>query len=143
MSLKSSTIVKEGTHMPTAPQIANAGYVNVWVGVLPKDKIEEFLGILKISAQVMRDCGALAVVDSVGEDIPHGKLTSFPRALLMKEGGNEVVWCQQTYYRSKAESEVTDAKYMEDPRIAGMANMTMPYDGKRVFYAGFEIKAIG
>jgi uncharacterized protein YbaA (DUF1428 family) len=128
--------------MPSAPQITNAGYVNVWVGVLPKDKIKEFTDMLVVSGQVMRDCGALAVVDGVGENLPYGKLTSFPRALLMQENGNEVVWCQQTYYKSKADSEVIDAKYMEDPRIAGMANLTMPYDGKRVFYAGFEIKGI-
>jgi uncharacterized protein YbaA (DUF1428 family) len=128
--------------MSTAPQIANAGYVNVWVGSLPKNRIKEFMEILEVSAQFMRDCGALAVVDTCGENIPYGKSTSFPRALLMKENGDEVVWCQQTYYKSKAESEAIDAKYMADPRIVKLSALEMPYDGKRVFYAGFEVKAI-
>lgn len=128
--------------MPASPQIATAGYVNVWVGSLPKDKIEEFLAILKVSAQVMRESGAIAVVDTVGENIPFGNKTSFPRALLMEENGNEVVWCQQTYYTSRAESEVVDAKYMADSRIAKLSELPMPYDGKRVFYAGFDVKAI-
>ena len=129
--------------MSTGPQIDNAGYVNVWVGVLPKDRVEEFVEILKVSAQVMRDSGALAVVDGCGEDIPYGNLTSFPRAVMLDQSANEVVWCQQTYYTSKAHSEAVDAKYMADARIAAMADTPMPYDGKRVFYAGFEIKALG
>ena len=128
--------------MPASPQIAEAGFVHVWVAPLPKDKIAEFMAILKVSAEVMRDCGAIAVVDTVGESIPFGNMTSFPRALLMEENGNEVVWCQQTYYKSRAESEATEAKYMADPRIAKLGELPMPYDGKRVFYAGFEVKAV-
>jgi uncharacterized protein YbaA (DUF1428 family) len=124
----------------SANPLATAGYVHVWVAPLPKDKIDEFMAILKVSAQVMRDAGALAVVDSVGDAVPYGKLTSFPRALLMEENGNEVVWCQTTYYKSRAHSDEIEGKYMADPRIAALGETPMPYDGKRVFYGGFEIK---
>jgi uncharacterized protein YbaA (DUF1428 family) len=128
--------------MSDSGNIGNAGYVHVWVASLPKDKIDEFMEILTISAQVMRDSGALAVVDTVGENIPYGKMTSFPRALMMQENSNEVVWCQQTYYASFEESQVVEGKYMSDPRIAALGDRPMPYDGQRVFYAGFQVKAV-
>lgn len=128
--------------MLTIPQVVGAGYVNVWVGPLPKDKIDEFMAILKVSAEVTREVGALAVVDTCAENTPFGKMTSFPRALMMKENGNEVIWCQVTYYKSKADSEAIDAKYMADPRIKALEKLPMPYDAQRVFYAGFEVKAI-
>jgi uncharacterized protein YbaA (DUF1428 family) len=124
----------------SANPLATAGYVHVWVAPLPKDKIDEFMAILKVSAQVMRDAGALAVVDSVGENILYGKLTSFPRALMMEENGSEVVWCQTTYYKSRAHCDEIEAKYMADQRILAYGDTPMPYDGKRVFYGGFEIK---
>ncbi len=129
--------------MAISPKIAEAGYVHVWVAPLPKDKIKEFMEILAVSAQVMRDAGALAVIDTVGENVPYGKLTSFPRALMMQENGDEVVWCQTTYYRSRAHSDEIEVKYMADPRIAKLGELPMPYDGKRVFYGGFEVKATG
>ena len=66
--------------MPASPQIATAGYVNVWVGSLPKDKIEainqrtrdggaEIVKLLKTgSAYYAPSSGAVQMVEAIVKD---------------------------------------------------------------------------
>jgi uncharacterized protein YbaA (DUF1428 family) len=78
------------------------------------------------------ELGALAFVECVGDDVPHGQLTSFPRAVQAKE--DEVVVFSWIVYRSRAERDAIMEKVMADPRLKG----DMPFDGKRMIFGGFE-----
>ena len=52
--------------------------------------------------------GALSYVECVGEDVPYGKLTSFPRAV--QAGDDEVVIFSWIVYKSRADRDAINGK---------------------------------
>jgi uncharacterized protein YbaA (DUF1428 family) len=108
-------------------------YVDGFVIPVPKDKIEAYKLHAKKAGEVWKEYGALAFVECVGDDVPMGELTSFPRAVQAKE--DEVVVFSWIVYRSRAERDEIDGKVMADPRLKG----DMPFDGKRMIFGGFEM----
>ena len=83
---------------------------------------------------VFKECGALTVVECWGDDVPEGKLTSFPLAVQRKDG--ETVVFSWITWSSRSARDQGMKKAMEDPRLTGME---MPFDGKRMIYGGFEM----
>jgi len=73
-------------------------------------------------------------VECWGDDVPEGKLTSFPLAVQRQEG--ETVVFSWITWPSKAVRDEGMKKAMADPRFA---DMKMPFDGKRLIYGGFEV----
>ncbi len=89
----------------------------------------------RLAGAVWMEHGALTYVECVGDDVPYGELTSFPRAVQAKE--DEVVIFSWITYPSRAARDAINAKVMADPRLKdGMTNM--PFDGKRMIFGGFE-----
>ncbi len=87
-------------------------------------------------AAVFKEFGALNVVDCWGDDVPDGKLTSFPLAVKL-EAEETVVFSWLTW-PSRAARDEAWKKVMADPRMApGVA--PMPFDGKRMIFGGFEV----
>lgn len=108
-------------------------YVDGFVVPVQKDKIEAYKTHARKAGEVWKELGALDFVECVGDDVPYGKLTSFPRAV--QAGDDEVVIFSWIVYRSRAERDEIVAKVMADPRIQG----DMPFDGKRLIFGGFEM----
>ncbi len=75
-------------------------------------------------------------METWGEDVPDGKLTSFPMAV--KKEATETVVFSWIEWASKAARDAAWAKIMEDPRMSPEAN-PMPFDGKRLIYGGFQM----
>lgn len=69
-----------------------------------------------------------------GEDVPEGKLTSFPMAVKLEP--DETVVFSWIVWPSKDARNSGMAKVMADPRFDPVTN-PMPFDGKRVIYGGF------
>jgi uncharacterized protein YbaA (DUF1428 family) len=115
---------------------ASMTYVDGFVAAVPKDKIEAYKAMARRAGAVWKDHGARACVECVGDDVPYGKLTSFPRAVQAKD--DEVVIFSWIVYRSRAERDAVVAKVMADPRMKGMES-DMPFDGKRLIHGGFEM----
>ena len=110
-------------------------YVDGFVLPIPKKKLARYRQIARLSAKVWRDHGALEYVECVADDVPHGELTSFPRAVQAKD--DEVVVFSWITYASREQRDDINAKVMADPRL----KMTMdspPFDGKRMIYGGFK-----
>jgi len=61
-------------------------YVDGFVVPVPTDKLADYKKLARKAAKIWREHGALAVVECVGDDVPVGKLTSFTRAVKLKEG---------------------------------------------------------
>ena len=98
-------------------------------------KIEAYKDQARKAGQVWKEHGALAFVECIGDDVPYGELTSFPRAVQAKE--DEIVVFSWIVYESRAQRDAVNAKVMADPRLQhDMSNM--PFDGKRMIYGGFE-----
>ncbi len=87
-------------------------------------------------AAIFKEFGALKSVECWGDDVPDGKLTSFPMAV-KKEPGETVVF-SWLVWPDKAARDAGWAKMMQDPRLQPGAN-PMPFDGKRLIYGGFEV----
>ncbi|KAA1182786.1 DUF1428 domain-containing protein [Rhizobium tropici] len=111
-------------------------YVDGFVVAVPKDKIEAYKALARKGGEVWREYGALSYVEAIGDDVPYGELTSFPRAVQATE--DEVVVFSWITYESRESRDAIMAKVMADPRLEHeMKNM--PFDGKRMIYGGFKI----
>jgi uncharacterized protein YbaA (DUF1428 family) len=109
-------------------------YIDGFVVAVPTASKQAYLDHAKNAAQVLKQCGALQVVECWGDDVPEGKLTSFTMAVQRKP--DETVVFSWITWPSKAARDEGMKKFMEDPRVK---NMQMPFDGKRVIYGGFEV----
>lgn len=110
-------------------------YVDGFVLAVPKDNVEAYKAQARRAGEVWKEHGALAYVECIGDDVPYGELTSFPRAVQAKD--DEIVVFSWVVYGSRAERDATLAKVMADPRLKDDAS-NMPFDGKRLIYGGFE-----
>ena len=110
-------------------------YVDAFVVAVPKESLEAYKVTARTAGEVWKEFGALAYVECVGDDVPYGELTSFPRAVQAKD--NEVVAFSWIVYESREQRDSINAKVMADPRI--QASMSaLPFDGRRLIYGGFE-----
>ncbi|MDX3968550.1 DUF1428 domain-containing protein [Bradyrhizobium sp. PUT101] len=107
-------------------------YVDGFILAVPKDKIEAYKVLAKTACALWMEHGALDYVECIGDDVPYGELTSFPRAVMAKE--DEVVVFAWIVYRDRETRDAVNKKVMEDPR---MKFEGMPFDGKRMIYGGF------
>jgi len=110
-------------------------YVDGYVVAVPSQNIEAYKSLARMTGEIWKEHGALAVVECIGDDVPYGELTSFPRAVQAKD--DEVVVFSWVVHASRADRDATNQKVMADPRLKDtMANA--PFDGKRLIYGGFE-----
>jgi uncharacterized protein YbaA (DUF1428 family) len=111
-------------------------YVDGFIVAVPKDKIEAYKVLAQRAGAVWREYGALSYVEAIGDDVPYGELTSFPRAVQATE--DEVVVFSWITYESRESRDSILTKVMADPRLKDeMENM--PFDGKRMIYGGFKV----
>lgn len=111
-------------------------YVDGFLAAVPKANKEKFLEHARISTEVMKDCGALSVVDCWEDDVPDGKVTSMPMAVHKKED-EDIVFSWITWPSKEVRDEGMK-KMMEDPRMSEETN-PMPFDGKRIIFGGFKV----
>ena len=110
-------------------------YVDGFILAVPKARLDDYKEMARLGGEVWKEFGALAYVECIGDDVPMGELTSFPRAVQAKD--DEVVIFSWIIFESRAARDAINAKVMADPRLkpdpAGM-----PFDAKRMIYGGFE-----
>ncbi len=109
-------------------------YVDGFVLAVPKARLDDYKALATLTSKIWMDHGALSYVECVGEDVPYGKLTSFPRAVQATD--DEVVIFAWATYPSRAVRDAVMKKVMADPRLD--PGMDMPFDGKRMIFGGFE-----
>jgi len=112
-------------------------YVDGFVLAVPKDNLAAYRRMATRAGKIWREHGALAYVETVGDDVPMGKRTSFPQSVKLKEG--EVVVFSWIIYKSRAQRDRINKKVFSDPRLADMMDpKALPFDGKRMFFGGFK-----
>ncbi len=112
-------------------------YVDGFVLPVPKKNVGAYRRMAADAGKVWREYGALAFVECIADDVEPGKLTSFPQSVRLRK--DETVVFSWIVYESRAERDRINAQVMKDPRIAGMDPESMPFDGRRMFWGGFEI----
>ena len=111
-------------------------YVDGFIAAVPTANREAFRKHAADAAVVFKELGALHVVECWGDDVPDGKVTSFPMAVKKKE--DETVVFSWIVWPSRQARDEGMKKIMADPRMQPEAN-PMPFDGKRLVFGGFEV----
>jgi uncharacterized protein YbaA (DUF1428 family) len=111
-------------------------YVDGFVVAVPTASRDTYQRYAQAASAAFKENGALQVVECWGDEVPDGKLTSFPMAVQRKP--DETVVFSWVTWPSKAVRDEGMKKVMEDPRFDPARN-PMPFDGKRMIYGGFEV----
>jgi uncharacterized protein YbaA (DUF1428 family) len=115
-----------------------ARYVDGFVCPLPKRNLDAYRRQARKAAKVWREHGALEVRECVGEDVPKGKVTSFPLSVKVRRG--ETVVFSWIVFKSRTHRDRVNAKVMKDPRLADMMDpKDQPFDTSRMIYGGFDV----
>jgi uncharacterized protein YbaA (DUF1428 family) len=108
-------------------------YIDGMIAAVPKANKGAYLAYAQALAPIFREHGAVKLVDTWGDDVPDGKVTDFRRAV--QANAEETVVFSWVTWPDKATRDAGWPKIMQDAR---MAEMKMPFDGKRMVYGGFE-----
>ncbi|WP_425050223.1 DUF1428 domain-containing protein [Psychromarinibacter sp. S121] len=108
-------------------------YVQGFLLAVPEANKEEYRKMAAAGWDMFKRYGALSMQENWAVDVPDGKVTSFPMAVKLEEG--EAVVFSWIVWPDKATYDAAWEKMMTDPE---MANMTMPFDGMRMMWGGFE-----
>jgi len=111
-------------------------YVDGCVIAVPTAKREQFIQHAKAAAVVFKEHGALNIVECWGDDVPQGQVTSLPMAVKLKD--DETVVFSWIVWPSRQVRDAGMRKVMEDSRMKPDVN-SMPFDGQRMIYGGFEM----
>ena len=109
-------------------------YIDGFVMAVPTANKQKFIDHANDGDSAFIEYGAIRVTECWGDDVPHGKMTDFFRAVAAKE--DETVVFSWIEWPDKATRDEGMKKMMEDPRFDPTKN-PMPFDGKRMIYGGF------
>jgi uncharacterized protein YbaA (DUF1428 family) len=118
-------IVEEGS--------AGGSYTDGFVVPVPEGKTDAYRELASKMAKVFRQHGASRVIEAISDDVDHGKVTDFYRAVKAEDG--EKVVFSFIEWPDKGTRDEAWKKIMEDD---SMRPQDMPFDGKRMFWGGFE-----
>jgi uncharacterized protein YbaA (DUF1428 family) len=111
-------------------------YVDGFVLAVPTENKAAYTALAETALAVFKDQGALECVECWGDDVPDGKLTSFPMAVQCN--ADETVVFAWIVWPSRQVRDEGHKKAMADPRMEGFAG-NMPFDGKRMIFGGFDV----
>lgn len=112
-------------------------YIDGFVIPVPTDKRGAYAELARSMVALFKEFGATEVWECWGDDVPEGKLTSFPMAVKAEPG--ETVVFSWIVYPSRAVRDEANRKMREDPRMASIDPASLPFDGKRMIFGGFEV----
>lgn len=110
-------------------------YIDGFILPLPKKNLAAYRKLARLAGKVWKEHGALQYIEAVADDVPAGKVTSFPQSVKLKAG--EIVVFSYAIYKSRKDRDRIMKKVMADPRLK-MDPKKMPFDGKRMFWGGFK-----
>ena len=113
---------------------AGGRYTDGFVVPVPEDKRDAYRELASKMAKAFRENGATRVVEAFSDDVPHGQVTDFYRAVKAQDG--EGVVFSFIEWPDKQARDQAWAKIMEDESLRPQG--AMPFDGKRMFWGGFE-----
>jgi uncharacterized protein YbaA (DUF1428 family) len=111
-------------------------FVDGFVLPVSQGNRDAYLALAQKAAADFARHGAHRLVEAWGDDVPDGKITDFRRAVKAQDGENVVFSFIE--WPDKATRDAAWAKMMADPAMQAN-HADMPFDGKRMFWGGFDI----
>ena len=109
-------------------------YIEGFVAAVPKANKDAYIRHAREASAYFKKLGATRLVECWGDDVPKGVLTDFYKATQAKDDETPIFsWIE---YPDKATRDAANKAMGENP---DMGNMDMPFDGKRMFWGGFEL----
>jgi uncharacterized protein YbaA (DUF1428 family) len=119
-------IVEEGS--------AGGSYADGFVVPVPTGKRDAYRELASKMAKVFRANGASRVVEAFADDVQHGKVTDFYRAVKAEDG--ESVVFSFIEWPDKATRDDAWKAIMADESLKPTGEM--PFNGQRMFWGGFD-----
>ncbi|WP_428835741.1 DUF1428 domain-containing protein [Sphingomonas rustica] len=108
-------------------------FIEGFLTPVPTANKERYLEHAQEAVPLFRSLGATRFVETWGDDIPDGKLNDLKQAV--QATPEETVLFSWIEYPDRATRDAANKRMGED---ASMMNMDMPFDAKRMIYAGFQ-----
>ena len=125
-----------------------ARYVDGFVLVIPKDKLEEYKKMAEGGRDSWMKHGALEYFECRGDNLVQQEMgDEKTRSFLEMTGANnnETVWFSFIIFKSKEHRDEVNAKVMAEmsEQMKDLKDMQMPFDMKRMAYGGFQAEVEG
>lgn len=125
-------------------------YVDGFVLVIKKDKLDTYKQMASLGGKVWMKHGALAYYECIGEDMTPsqmempeehsdmGKMMTYPE--MLKTNAEEVPVFSFIIFNSREHRDEVNAKVMVDPEMnpEQYKDIAMPFDMNRMAYGGFQ-----
>lgn len=112
-------------------------YVDGFVLPVPKKNLAAYRRMARKAGKIWIEHGALQYTECLADDVPPGKVTSFPQSVKLMD--DETVVFAWIVYKSRKHRDSVNAKVMADKRLANMMDpKALPFDGMRMFWGGFK-----
>ena len=109
-------------------------YIDGIVVPVPTARRDDYADLARRNAKVFIEYGAKRVIESLADDINHGQVTDYYRAVKAEDG--ETVAFSFIEWPSKAARDQAWQKIMADERMQHGGGL---FDGKRMFWGGFDV----
>jgi uncharacterized protein YbaA (DUF1428 family) len=119
-------IVEEGSR--------GGSYVDGFVVPVPDGNRGAYRELASKMAKVFRQHGATRVIEAIGDDVPHGKVTDFHRAVKAEDG--EIPVFSFIEWPDKGTRDEAWQKIMADESLRPEGDV--PFNGQRMFWGGFD-----
>ena len=110
-------------------------YIDGLVIAVPSANKDKFLASAQHFDAMLIEQGALRVMECWADDVKHGKVTDFFRAVQATD--EESVAFSWVEWPDKATRDAAHARMEEMMASGDMGEMAMPFDGKRMIIGGF------
>jgi uncharacterized protein YbaA (DUF1428 family) len=111
-------------------------YLDGFIVPVPEGAKEEYRALAQKMSGKFTQAGALQVIEGWGDDVQRGKTTDFFMAVKAEDGENVVF--SFVLWPDKATRDSGWAAIMADPEMQPDPQKPMPFDGKRMFWGGFQ-----
>ena len=114
-----------------------AHYIDGFVLPVPRDRLNEYKGVVEAVAKIWREHGALDYLEYVGEDLNLEGTRSFTDLVAATE--DETIVFGWVVFDSRKARDQANEKVAADPRMADLIESSNSgFDAKRMAYGGFE-----
>jgi len=124
-------------------------YVDGFVLVVPKDKVEEYKKMASEGRDTWMKHGALEYYECMGDDLnpkEMGGMKPLAFGELTKSNPDETVWFSFIVFKDKQHRDEVNKKVMDEmnEKYKDVAkDFSMPFDMKRMAYGGFLVEVEG